>query len=84
MGIGFALFRDCRAHHDLSIPQSMDVGEFSRLLLKTVTLLQRTSAGPESHERRLQSVGGSQALFPPRPPLQPPPNALPGVCVLAF
>ena len=50
----------------------MDVGEFSRLLLRTVTLLQRTSGGPESHERRLKSVGGSQALFSPRPPLQPP------------
>lgn len=62
----------------------MDVAEFSRLLLKTVTILRHTSGGPESHELRLESVRGNQPLFPPRPPLQPPPKALPGVCVLAF
>ena len=62
----------------------MDVAEFSCLLLKTVTVLQHTSGGPESHERHLESVRGNQALFPPHPLLQPPPNALPGVCVLAF
>lgn len=72
------------ARHDVSIPLSMDAGELSRLLLKTVTVLKHTSWGPESHRSPLESVKGSQELTLPQPPLHPAPNTLPGVCVLAF
>lgn len=68
------------ARHDVSIPLSMDAGELSRLLLKTVTVLKHTSWGPESHRSPVESVKGSQELYP-SPTSSPPRSKHPPRCL---